>query len=120
MLPAAAVAAAGISRLMSVHPDAGDALFVAGMFASIWARRFGPHATRAGTLLMAPLVAVLILPQSGLPGPGTLWVAVIGLIASIWVSLFQLLAYRTGLAVPPPAPAVARPPVGAGARKRIG
>ena len=120
VLPAAAVAAAGISRLMSVHPNAGDALFVTGMFVSVWVRRFGPHATRAGTLLMAPLVAVLIMPPSGLPGPGTLWVAVIGLIASVWVSLLQLLAYRTGLAVPPHAPAAARPPVGARAGKRIG
>jgi len=119
VLPAAAVAAAAISRLMSVYPAAGDALFVAGMFASIWVRRFGPRATRAGTLLMAPLVAVLILPQSGLPGPGSLWVAVIALIAFIWVSAFQLFAYHAGLAAPPPAPAVARPPVGAGARKRI-
>jgi hypothetical protein len=119
VLPAAAVAAAGISRLMSVHPDAGDALFVAGMFASVWVRRFGPHATRAGTLLTAPLVAVLIMPPSGLPGPGTLWVAVIALIASLWVSVFLLLAYRTGLAVPPHGPAAARPPAGAAAGKRI-
>jgi len=119
VLPAAALAASGISRLMSAHPDAGDALFVAGMFASIWVRRFGQRATKAGTLIVAPLVAVLIMPPSGLPGPGTLWVAVIALTACCWVTVFQVLAARTGLAAPPPAVLAAGPASSTAARWRV-
>ncbi len=101
VLPAAALAASGISRLIPVHPDAGDTLFVAAMFASIWVRRFGRRASRAGMLIVAPLVAVLIMPPSSLPGPGTLWVVTIALIAWCWVTIFQLLAAATGFAPPP-------------------
>jgi uncharacterized membrane protein YccC len=118
VLLAAALAASGISRLMSACPDAGDALFVASMFASIWVRRFGQRATRAGTLIVAPLVAVLIMPPSGLPGPGTLWVALIAFIAWFWVTVLQLLAARTGLAAPPRT-APAGPAASAGTRGRV-
>jgi hypothetical protein len=119
VLPAAALAASGISRLMSVHPDAGDALFVAAMFASIWVRRFGPRATRAGMLIVAPLIAVLIMPSSPLPGPGTLWVVIIALIAWCWVTVFQLLAAATGFAPPSRGVPAAGPRAGATARRRV-
>jgi hypothetical protein len=105
VLPAAALAAAGISTVMSAHPDAGDALFVAGMALSIWVRRFGQHATRAGTLLVAPLVALLIMPP-----PGTFWVALIAFISWFWVTVFQLLV---------PAPAAPGPAAASPARRRI-
>lgn len=119
VLPAAALAASGISRLMSVHPDAGDTLFAAAMFASIWVRRFGRRATRAGTLIVAPLVAVLIMPSSSLPGPGTLWVVIIALIAWCWVTVFQLLAAATGFAPPSRGVPAAGPQAGGAARRRI-
>jgi uncharacterized membrane protein YccC len=118
VLPAAALAASGISGLMSAHPDAGDALFVAGMFASIWIRRFGQRAARTGTLIVAPLVAVLVMPPSGLPAPGTLWVALIAFIAWFWVTVLQLLAARAGLAAPPRT-APAGPPARTGTRGRV-
>jgi hypothetical protein len=117
--PAAALAASGISRLMSMHPDAGDALFVAAMFASIWVRRFGRRAARAGMLIVAPLIAVLIMPSSALPGPGTLWVVVIALIAWCWVTVSQLLATATGFAPPSRGVPAAGPRAGAAARRRV-
>ena len=107
VLLAATLAAAGIGGLLSAHPDAGDTLFVAGVSASIWIRRFGQRATRAGSLIMAPLVAVLVTPSVP-PGPGTLWVVVVAVLTWFWVTVVQLLAVRTGF-VPPqretPAPA---------------
>jgi uncharacterized membrane protein YccC len=118
VLPAAALAASGISGLMSASPDAGDALFVGGMFASVWIRRFGPRATRAGTLVVAPLIAVLVMSSSGLPGPATRWAALIACIAWFWVTVLQLLAARTGLAAPPRT-ASAGPTPSAGTRRRV-
>ena len=61
VLPAAAIGASEISRMLSSNPDLGDVLFLAAMAGAVWARRFGPKTAKASMLLAAPLVAVLIL-----------------------------------------------------------
>jgi len=87
-------------HLMSAHPDVGDIFFVLLMAASIWTRRFGPRAARAGLLIVAPLIAVLITGQGGPGQAGLGWVVLVALIAAAWVSICQLLAVRTGFASP--------------------
>ncbi|MFB8238444.1 FUSC family protein [Kitasatospora purpeofusca] len=109
VLPAAAAGAAEVGRLMTLHPNAADALFTLGTALAVWVRRFGPRAARAGGLLVLPLVALLVMPPDAGPVPGhdhTLWVALIAVVSGAWVALFQAAAVRTGL-VPAPARAPA-------------
>ncbi|MFD9067406.1 FUSC family protein [Kitasatospora purpeofusca] len=112
VLPAAAAGAAEIGRLMTLHPDLGDALFTFGTALAVWLRRFGPRAARAGGLLVLPLVALLVVPPDAGPVPGhehTLWVALIAVVSGAWVALLQTAAVRTGL-VPAPVRAPAPMP----------
>ncbi len=96
LLPAVAVLAWAAGHLMSTHPDVGDACFVLLMAASIWVRRFGPRAGRAGLLIVSPLIAVLITGQGGPGQAGLGWVVLVALIAAGWVSICQLLAAPPG------------------------
>ncbi|WP_105970775.1 FUSC family protein [Streptomyces geranii] len=120
VLPAVAMGAAWADRLMSDHTVAGDALFALAVAGSLWIRRFGPRATRAGTLAALPFVATLVVQ-----GPiGTaaaqrdghvLWMGLVALIAACCVLVVQVAAGYVGLgervglkrpvdpvAVPPP------------------
>ncbi|MFJ8432420.1 FUSC family protein [Kitasatospora sp. NPDC094019] len=116
VLPAAAAGAAEIGRLMTLHPNAADALFTLGTALAVGVRRFGPRAARAGGMLVLPLVALLVMPPDTGPVPGhdhTLWVALIAVVSGAWVALFQAAAVRTGLVPAPvraPAPESAPPP----------
>ena len=56
VLPLTAVAASEIGNLMLHHPNYGDTLFALAVSLSIWLRRFGQRATKAGTLLALPFV----------------------------------------------------------------
>jgi hypothetical protein len=97
VLPAIAVGAGEVGQLMLNHPNFGDTLFAVGVSLSIWLRRFGPRAGKAGTLIALPFVAVLVTPVPVPPGQGaTLWSAVVAVIAFFWVSALQLAAQRTG------------------------
>jgi len=62
-LPLVGLAAVGVGTLLHAAPWAGAAVFVAGMAASIWMRRFGPRARRAGALAALPLVTILVVPR---------------------------------------------------------
>ncbi|WP_157591899.1 FUSC family protein [Solirubrobacter soli] len=86
VLPLVAIAASGVGHLLISHPDAGDALFVAAIGGSIYLRRFGPAAARAGTLVALPFIALLTTPAVG-GGDPTLWAPVIALIALAWTNL---------------------------------
>ncbi|MEV0189309.1 FUSC family protein [Kitasatospora purpeofusca] len=123
VLPAAAAGAAEIGRLMTLHPNAADALFTLGTALPILLRRFGPRATRAGSLLVLPLVALLVVPPDAGPVPDharTLWIALIAVVSGAWVTLLQSAAVRTGL-VPAPVRAPAPEPAPAPeARRRPG
>ena len=97
VLPLVAVAASEIGSLMLHHPNYGDTLFALAVSLSIWLRRFGPRAAKAGTILALPFIAILVTPVPLPPGHGaTGWSAVIALIAFVCVSITQLAAHRLG------------------------
>ncbi|MFF8532443.1 FUSC family protein [Streptomyces sp. NPDC015532] len=107
VLPCAAAAGTELSTLIQRHPLAGDAAFVVGVAGAIWVRRFGARATRAGTLVVLPLIAVLVVPAGTVPAGGhehTAWAAVTALAAVVWGTVVTWTAQRTGL-VPRPPPA---------------
>ncbi|RKN37984.1 hypothetical protein D7294_25665 [Streptomyces hoynatensis] len=98
LLPVVSVAASGLGRLLAERPAAGGALFTCCLAAAVWARRFGPAATAAGTLATLPLIALLITPVPLAPrGAGTPWAAVAGLLACLCVTLVHLPAEAIGL-----------------------
>ncbi|MCX5237865.1 FUSC family protein [Streptomyces prunicolor] len=100
LLPVTAGASIFLGRLLASHCTLGAAVFTAGMALAIWIRRYGPAATKAGTLLALPLVALLVVPgpalppnaQSGLVTWG--WAALVGALACGGVWLVQVLGDR--------------------------
>jgi len=107
-LPLVALASVGVGHLLHAEPWLGAAVFVAAMAASIWMRRFGARALRAGSLIALPLVTILVappLPRSGtgaLPAP--LVPVAVALAALVCVLLAQWLGRRLRwLAAPDPA-----------------
>jgi fusaric acid resistance family protein len=108
VLPAGAVAAMLVGRLVAHHPDLGDAAFVIALSGSVWLRRFGPAWSSVGTLVALPFVALLVVPVPLAPGAAlTAWPAVVSLVALLWVTLAQALARRAGWLPAPPAPQAA-------------
>lgn len=113
VLPAVAFATLGVGWLLRHWPWIGAATFVAGMFFSIWLRRFGPMALRAGSLIALPFVTLLTVPHvhasAGGLLPPLLVPVVIALLALFWVNVFHLLMKRMQLPMPAPprAPAAA-------------
>jgi hypothetical protein len=108
-----AVAAGEVGQVMQHHRQLGDTLFTLGLGLAIWIRRFGPLATRIGTLLSMPFIGVLVSPLPLPPGAGSpLWGAAAAAIAFGWVAVLQEAADRTGFTTPlppPPPPEPARP-----------
>lgn len=104
VLPAVGLAAAGIGTLLLRFPVVGAVVFTAGMFVSIWLRRFGPMARRAGSLIALPFVTLLTVPyipprHAGLIPPWLLPVA-IALLALFWVNVMHALAQALRLLKP--------------------
>ncbi|MFI0960530.1 FUSC family protein [Streptomyces sp. NPDC021080] len=113
VLPCAAAAGTELSTLIQQHPDAGDAAFVVGVAGAIWVRRFGARATRAGTLVVLPLIAVLVVPAGAVPVSGhehTAWAAVTALAAVVWGTVVTWTAQHTGLVPRPPSAKVTTAP----------
>jgi len=113
-LPVVGLVAVGVGMLLHRAPWLGALVFVAGMFLSIWLRRFGPMARRAGSLIALPFVVLLTTPHiqaapaSVIPAP--LVPILIALLALLWVSVLHTLARRVDFLPParvrePPAPA---------------
>ncbi|MDA0159146.1 FUSC family protein [Solirubrobacter ginsenosidimutans] len=100
LLPLIAVAASQVGPLLVHHPNAGDALFVIAIAGSIWVRRFGSAAARAGTLVALPFIALLTTPIVAAPGSDdpTLWAAVVAVIAFTWVTALHLATGSFGAA----------------------
>lgn len=97
-LPIVGLVATGVGVLLHRSAWLGAMLFVIGMFLSIWLRRFGPLASRAGSLIALPFIVLLTTPylpraQVGYVPPALL-PAVIALMALLWVSLLHALARR--------------------------
>ncbi|MFD4558857.1 FUSC family protein [Streptomyces sp. NPDC058469] len=102
LLPVTAGASIFVGRLLASHYTLGAAVFTAGMALAIWIRRYGPAATKAGTLLALPLVALLVVPGPALPpkSQGGLvtwgWAALVGAVACGGVWLVQGVGDRFG------------------------
>ncbi len=104
VLPAVGLAAAGIGLLLLRFPIAGALVFTAGMFLSIWLRRFGPMARRVGSLIALPFVTLLTVPY--MPPrhhgfvPPVLMPILIALLALFWVNMVHVLAQALRLLKP--------------------
>lgn len=121
-LPLVGLLATGVGMLLLHRPWWGAAAFVAGMFASIWLRRFGPPLRRAGSLLALPFVAILTTPYIPTHRAGPIMVAlmpiIVGLLALGWVALLQALARKLSWLAPLRAPATKpAPPLATGTRE---
>ncbi len=115
-LPVVSVACNEVARLFLQHPNVADTLFTAALGLSIWLRRFGARATRLGTLIALPFVAVLVTPVPVLPGESIstgrsmLWSAVAAVVAYCWVWVTQATAERIGFLERPTESATPAPP----------
>ncbi|MHB1056352.1 MAG: FUSC family protein [Rhodanobacter sp.] len=103
-LPVVGLAAVGVGTLLLRAPWLGALVFVAGMFVSIWMRRFGPMARRAGSLIALPFVVLLTTPHIRVPQgsavPAPLIPILIALLALLWVGVLHALARRVRLLPP--------------------
>lgn len=116
-LPLVALLAAGVGILLHRLPWIGALVFTAGLAVSIWLRRFGPLAARAGSLIALPFVTLLVTPYARPTKVGPvlaiLMPIIVALIALASVTLFQTLARRLRMLppaksdphIPPPAKA---------------
>ena len=113
VLPAVGLAAAGIGLLLHRFPIVGATVFTAGMFVSIWLRRFGPMARRAGSLIALPFVTLLTVPYIPHRHPGLvppiLLPILIALLALFWVNVVHLLAQAIGWLKPVTSQSIAHP-----------
>jgi hypothetical protein len=127
-LPVVGLVAVGVGMLLHRAPWIGALVFVAGMFLSIWLRRFGPMARRAGSLIALPFVVLLTTPHiqaapaSVIPTP--LVPILIALLALLWVGALHALARRLHFLPPArlhesPAPAPAPVPSREGSLRPI-
>jgi hypothetical protein len=98
VLPIVGLVAVGVGMLLHRVPWLGAVVFIAGMFLSIWLRRFGPMAQRAGSLIALPFVVLLTVPyipptpHSAIPV--ALVPVIVALLALLWVSAMHALARR--------------------------
>ncbi|HEX5124404.1 MAG TPA: FUSC family protein [Rhodanobacteraceae bacterium] len=103
-LPLVALVAASVGLLLVHWPWIGALVFTAGIAVSIWLRRFGALAARAGSLIALPFVTLLVTPYSRPTKVGPvlamLMPVIVALIALASVTLFQTLARRIGVLAP--------------------
>ncbi|MFJ9151379.1 FUSC family protein [Streptomyces sp. NPDC102270] len=110
LLPATAAVSILVGRLIAVHYVVGAAVFTAGISAPVWIRRYGHAATKAGTLMTLPFIALLVVPGPALPPKAQsglvswTWAAVIAVLAVCCVWLVQGLGDRYGPWRPDPEP----------------
>lgn len=94
VLPAVGLVAVGVGALLRLAPWIGALVFIAGMFLSIWLRRFGPMARRAGSLIALPFVALLSTPYIPAtrvsPALAPLMPVVVALLALLWARCTRL------------------------------
>lgn len=97
-LPILGLVVTGVGLLLHRAPWVGACVFVAGIFVSIWMRRFGPDARRASSLIALPFIVILTTPYIPAKHVGHLIAVVlpivVALLALFWVAAFQALARR--------------------------
>jgi hypothetical protein len=113
-LPLLSAGATEVGAQVYERPNLGDALFVAAVSASIWARRFrGPFA-RLGSIAALPLLAILIAPAavatSSAGAASRWWGAAVAVLALVWVTTCFTIAEWRGWLPAPSADAAARRP----------
>ncbi|WP_281849528.1 FUSC family protein [Dyella sp. GSA-30] len=110
-LPVVGLVVTGVGMLLHRAPWIGAGVFVTGIFVSIWMRKFGPDARRAGSLIALPFIVILTTPYIPTKHVSHLVAAlvpiVVALLAVFWVAVFQALARR--LHILPPLREVAAP-----------
>ncbi|HET6553024.1 MAG TPA: FUSC family protein [Dyella sp.] len=101
VLPAVGFVAIGVGLLLRHLPWMGALVFVGGLFLSIWLRRFGQAARRAGSLMALPFVVLLTVPHGRADSSALLpaWLVpmLVAWLALGWVSVFHLLLRRLRL-----------------------
>ena len=104
-LPLVSLASVGVGALLRHVPWAGATVFVLLMASSIWMRRFGPLALRAGSLIALPLVTLLVAPPLPARDGGALARVLvpvaIAIAALAWVTLAEAFGRRIGWLAPP-------------------
>jgi len=105
VLPLVGLLTVGVGLLLQRLPWIGALAFTAGLSVSIWLRRYGPKAARAGTLIALPFVTILVtpyVPTTHLDRSIAMLVpVVVAVIALAWVTMFHALA-RVANVLPPP------------------
>jgi hypothetical protein len=101
-----AIAARYVAQILFHHDVLGGALLAVGLSAPILLRRFGPVASRLGTIMALPFIAVLTTPAVAAPATHEAWWApAMAVVAYAWVVAATTVAHRFGLLHdPPPAP----------------
>ncbi len=115
-LPLVALVAAGVGLLLHRLPWIGALVFTSGIATSIWLRRFGPLAARAGSLIALPFVTLLVTPYAPATKIGApfshLMPVIVALLALAWVTVLQMLARRLHVLSPAriaePAPPISK------------
>ncbi|WP_164479036.1 FUSC family protein [Nakamurella antarctica] len=106
VLPPVGLAAFGVSFLLAHTRWLGAAAFIIGMFVSIWVRRFGATASRVGSLIGLPFVAILVTPRVPTPSPTAvpelLIPLIIAVLALVWVTVFHQIGRWTRILPPSP------------------
>lgn len=124
VLAISAAGASEVSSLLQRHPFLGDAAFTLAMAGTIWIRRYGRQAAKAGAVMIVPFVTLLLTQGQGVfphNGAHDLWSALIALVAAFWVAVFQVGAAALGFheqRIRQPAPASLTAP-SQGSAKRV-
>ncbi|MEO7324500.1 MAG: FUSC family protein [Dokdonella sp.] len=96
VLPLVGILAVGVGMLLRHLPWIGALVFVTGITLSIWLRRFGLMACRAGSLIALPFVTLLTTPYVLTTKVGAVFAIfvpiIVALLALLWVSVFHALA----------------------------
>lgn len=104
VVPIVAAGAVALGHLVAGRlAVVGCAAFVVALSATVWVRRFGPRASRLGTLAATPLLSVLIVPAGPGAQTGPLAAGTLAAVVFVLVSLLHMVARRTGFHRPEPA-----------------
>lgn len=102
-VPVVALAASEVGVLLLHHRWLGGAVFVLVLAAAVFVRRYGPLLSALGTLVSLPFIVLLVAPVGIAPGhQHTLWPALVGLIALVWVAGTYEVGWLTGFVPRPP------------------